>query len=69
MTQQNTTNHQDTSARPTHNLRMKTGYGQDTSYETIGVAWEREDGGLYIKLHGTQIIRSGFYAVPIKQDA
>ena len=52
--------------KPTHNLRMKVGYGKQVHFETIGVAWAREDGGFYIKLHGTQIIDSGFFAVPVQ---
>ena len=51
--------------KPTHNLRKMVGYGKQAHFETIGVAWSREDGGFYVKLHGTQIIDSGFYAVPI----
>lgn len=49
----------------THNLRKRVGYGKQAHFETIGVAWSREDGGFYAKLHGTQIIDSGFYAVPV----
>jgi len=61
MTAQNI-NTETTPTKPTHTLRKKVGYGKQTSFENIGVAWAREDGGLYIKLHGTQIIDSGFYA-------
>ena len=28
-------------AKPTHTLRKKTGYGKNTEFETIGVAWPR----------------------------
>ncbi len=57
-------NQSKSSSKPTHSLRKKVGYGKNTEFETIGVAWEREDGGLYIKLYGTQFIDSGFYAFP-----
>ena len=67
MTAQNT-NTETTSTKPTHTLRKKVGYGKQTSFESIGVAWAREDGGLYIKLHGTQIIDSGFYAFQNKDQ-
>ena len=69
MTAQNQTLNQNASSKPTHNLRKKVGYGKQTEFETIGVAWAREDGGFYVKLHGTQIIDGGFYAFPVKQDA
>ncbi len=54
-------------SKPTHTLRRKV-YGDDeVEFETLGVAWEREDGGLYIKLYGTQIIEGVFYAFPNKE--
>lgn len=55
-------------SQPTHSIRRKFWNGKRTDFETLGVAWERDDGGLYIKLHGTQIIESGFYAFPINND-
>jgi len=67
-TQENTSNGK-SNAKPTHTLRKKVGYGKQTDFETIGAAWVRDDGGLYIKLHGTQIIDSGFYAFPITDKA
>jgi len=69
MTTQENTATQKASSKPTHNLRKKIGYGKQTEFETIGVAWAREDGGFYVKLYGTQVIDGGFYAVPVKQDA
>lgn len=41
---------------PTHVAKVRHGYGKNASYERIGVAWSKEDGSLYIKLHGTQIV-------------
>lgn len=61
-----TGNTTDKNSKPTHTLRKKVGYGKQTVFETIGVAWEREEGGLYIKPYGTQIIDGGFYAFPNK---
>ena len=68
MTTQEDTSNGKSNSKPTHTLRKKVGYGKNTDFETIGAAWAREDGGLYIKLHGTQIIDSGFYAFPIKEQ-
>ena len=47
-------------------VKMRDGYGKHATYERIGVAWENEDGSLYVKLHGTQIVERGFtlYAMP-----
>lgn len=53
---------------PTHTVHRKYWNGKRTDFETPGVAWIREDGGLYIKLHGTQLISEGFYAFPVKSN-
>lgn len=45
MTVQDKTLNQKTNSKPTHNLRKKVGYGKKTEFESIGVAWAREDGG------------------------
>lgn len=46
--------------QPTHIAKMRNGYGNRATYERIGVAWVNEDGSLYVKLHGTQIVDRGF---------
>lgn len=51
---------------PTHYVTRKTGSGKNASFDTLGVAWEREN-GLYVKLHGTQIVNGGFYILENKQ--
>jgi len=63
MTTQNTSS-ENTKSKPTHIIRKKFWNGKRTDFETLGVAWETDKGGLYIKLHGTQIIDGGFYAFP-----
>ena len=37
-------------------------------YETIGVAWDREDGGFTIKPYGTQIMEGNFGVYPITDE-
>lgn len=54
--------------KPTHFVSRKVGHGRHVEFETIGAAWEREDGGLYLKLYGTQIIEDNFYAIPNKEQ-
>ena len=56
------------SKKPTHTLRKKTWNGNRNEYETLGVAWLNEDGSLYLKLYGTQIIDNGFYAFPNNEE-
>ena len=54
--------------KPTHSIRKRSGTGRKAEFETLGVAWQRDDGGLYIKLYGTQIVEGGFYAFPISTE-
>ena len=56
------------SNRPTHIVRKKIGRGKNTDFETLGVAWDRGDGSLYIKPYGTQIIEGGFYVFPTQDQ-
>lgn len=59
---------QKSSKKPTHTLRKKYWNGKRTDFETLGVAWQNDDGSLYIKLYGTQVIDSGFHAFPNKEE-
>jgi hypothetical protein len=34
---------ENSNAQPTHTLRKKKGYGKKAEFETIGVAWAREE--------------------------
>ncbi len=43
---------------PTHVAKVRQGYGKQATFERIGVAWVNDDGSLYVKLHGTQIVSS-----------
>lgn len=52
---------------PTHVAKVRSGSGNRASYERIGVAWESEDGSLYVRLYGTQIVSGGFALYPIDE--
>lgn len=52
--------------KPTHIVRKRAGRGSNADFETIGMAWSREDGGFYVKPYGAQMINGGFYVFPIK---
>ena len=41
---------------PTHVAKVRHGYGKKATYERIGVAWRNDDGSLYVKLSGTQVV-------------
>jgi hypothetical protein len=41
---------------PAHIAKVRRGYGGKATYERIGVAWRNDDGSLYVKLAGTQVV-------------
>ncbi|QYZ64669.1 MAG: hypothetical protein HPY30_00875 [Gammaproteobacteria bacterium (ex Lamellibrachia satsuma)] len=54
--QQSTDNTQAKGNQPTHVAKVRHGHGKGATYERIGVAWVNEEGAVYVKLHGTQIV-------------
>lgn len=52
---------------PTHVAKIRTGQGDNASFERIGVAWAREDGSLFVRLSGTQILSEGFALYPLEE--
>ena len=68
MTQTAKTNDNAGSNKPSHIARRRLGRGKNAGFETLGVAWEREDGSFYLKPYGTQIIDGGFYVFRIGQE-
>ena len=55
---------------PTHVAKVRHGYGKKATYERIGVAWRNDDGSLYVKLSGTQVVSAlTLYELEDKEDA
>ena len=56
---------QNGSKRPNFYAKVRHGFGKKASYERIGAAWLTEDGSIYVKLAGKQVVDQGFtlYAV------
>lgn len=42
--------------QPNFVAKTRHGFGKKATYERIGAAWLNEDGSLYVKLHGTQVV-------------
>lgn len=40
------------------------GYGRNQRLERVGAAWNREDGGLCLRLVGTQVVSDDIYLYP-----
>ncbi len=54
--------------KPTHVAKLRIGHGKQATYERIGVAWVKEDGAVFVKLHGTQIVSEGFSLYPVAAE-
>ena len=44
------------------------GYGRKSRLECIGAAWNREDGGVCLRLVGTQIVDGDIYLYPAQSE-
>lgn len=53
------------SKMPAMIAKQRVGHGKQATWERIGVAWLNDDGSLYIKVHGTQVITGGFNLYPV----
>lgn len=58
---------QSSATPPTHIAKVRHGTGDRATYERIGVAWAKEDGAVYVRLYGTQIVASGFTLYPAEE--
>ncbi len=55
---------------PIHVAKVRHGYGKKATYERIGVAWRNDDGSLYLKLSGTQVVSAlTLYELKDKEEA
>ena len=55
---------------PSHIAKLRHGYGKKATYERIGVAWRNDDGSLYVKLSGTQVVSAlTLYELKDKEEA
>ncbi|MEL6120172.1 MAG: hypothetical protein AAFR49_10890, partial [Pseudomonadota bacterium] len=53
--------------QPTHVAKVRIGQGKRAQYERIGVAWAKEDGSIFVRPYGKQIIDDGFALYPIEE--
>lgn len=56
MNTQNQQSKVEQTTKPDLVAKIREGYGKNTRFERIGVAWTKEDGSVYFKPHGKQII-------------
>jgi len=65
MTDQTQTN---SKTKPDLIAKVREQKDEKTNFLTIGAAWTKEDGSVYIKLYGNQIISEPFYLFPANRD-
>lgn len=58
----------DAGNRPNWVVKAPTGTGDKQRLERIGAAWDREDGGVCVRLIGTQVVSQDLYIYPIETD-
>ncbi|MBI1274447.1 hypothetical protein GC177_00555 [bacterium] len=54
--------------KPNLAVKIKEQKGESVSFYTIGAAWTKDDGSVYIKLYGTHIINEPFYLYPANRE-
>lgn len=54
------------SNQPDWVVKTPKGIGRKQRLERIGAAWDREDGGICLRLIGTQIVNEDLYLFPIE---
>jgi hypothetical protein len=55
-----TTDERQNGNQPGYVAKVRQGFGKKATYERIDVAWLNEDGAIYVKFSGTQVVSSGF---------
>ena len=53
--------------RPDWVAKTQKGHGRNSYLERVGAAWNREDGGICLRLIGTQIVAEDIYLYPNDQ--
>ena len=66
--QTDTQNTNNGNAKPDWVCKTREGHGKNVSFDTVGAAWTREDGGIYFKPYGKQLIDSPIYFFKVKQQ-
>ncbi len=57
----------DNSTKPDWTVKTSKGHGRYQRFETIGAGWSREDGGICVRLSGTQIVENDLYIYPVER--
>lgn len=61
MTDTNQQQRNNKAKRPDKIARIRIGSGKSATFETVGAAWTRDDGSVYLKPYGRQIIDQPIY--------
>jgi hypothetical protein len=58
-----------TSNKPTHTVRIKDWNSEQDNYLNIGVAWQKDNGTITVKLSGKLLIDDAIFLNPIKDKS
>ena len=54
--------------KPNLIVKLKEQKGDQVNFLTVGAAWTKDDGSVYVKLYGTHIINEPFYLFPANRE-
>ena len=54
--------------KPDYVVKSRRGYGRNAPFLRVGAAWSRENGGICVRLDGTQLVENDLYLFPMDQD-
>jgi hypothetical protein len=57
------------SKKPTHTVSIKDSASDQDNYLKIGVAWEKDNGSITIKLSGKQLIDDAIFLNPVRNKS
>ena len=55
----------DENNKPDWTVKTPRGFGHKKKLETVGAAWNREDGGICLRLIGKQLVQGDLYIYPL----
>ncbi|MBB4267908.1 hypothetical protein [Roseospira visakhapatnamensis] len=50
---------------PDYVVKKRNGRGENATWDRLGVAWRNQNGALYLRFHGTQVLSGGVSLYPV----
>jgi len=53
---------------PDYVVKKRNGRGENATWDRVGVAWRNQNGALYLRFHGTQVLSGGVSLYPVDKS-